>query len=218
MKTSILYFLSFFFISFPCKARNNEYTKNMLVAKTMSDTATVENTLVTTANYFERIALMNPDKWLPYYYAAYCYTKISHLNKVAEKRDAWVDKAQIEIDKAYELDPKNSEILVMKGFVLQARMDINPMIRGFKYYKETMEYFDKARELNPDNPRSYLWKGVNLYHTPSIFGGGRDKAYPLIKIAIEKFKANPPNDKLAPDWGYKYALEMIEKCKLVITF
>jgi tetratricopeptide (TPR) repeat protein len=213
MKKSVLYFLFFIFITLPGKAGDNDYIINMLNAKTMTDTATVQSTLVTAANYFERIALMNPEKWLPYYYAAYCYTRISHLNKGADKRDAWVDKAQIEIDKAFKNDPKNSEILVMKGFVLQARMDINPMVRGFEYNKETLAYFDKAIELNPDNPRSYLWKGVNLYHTPSFFGGGKDKAYILINTAIEKFKANPPKDMLAPDWGYKYALEMIEKCK-----
>jgi hypothetical protein len=213
MKKSMLYLLFFIFISFSGNAGNNDYSRNMLHAKTMTDTATIENTLVTAANYFERIALMNPDKWLPYYYAAYCYTRISHMNKTDEKRDYWVDKAQAEIDKAYELDAKNSEIMVMKGFILQARMDISPMIQGFKYNSETMEYFDMARELNPDNPRSYLWKGVNLYHTPEMFGGGKEKAYSLIKTAIEKYNANSPKDTLAPDWGYKYALEMIEKCK-----
>lgn len=156
---------------------------------------------------------MNPDKWMPCYYAAYCYARISHKNKTDEKRDYWVDKAQALINKAYELDPKNSEILVMKGFVLQARMDISPMVRGFKYNSETMAYFDEAREIDPENPRSYLWKGVNLFHTPEMFGGGKQQAYPLIKTAIEKFKTNPPKDSLAPDWGYSYAFEMIEKCK-----
>lgn len=213
MRKSIFYFLLLFTFSLSNKAQKNDYIFNMLHAKKMCDTAKLENTLIIAANYFERIAFINPDKWLPYYYAAYCFTRISHMNKDADKRDAWIDKAQVQIDKAYEIDPKNSEILVMKGFILQARMDISPMVRGFKYNSETMEYFDKAREMNPDNPRSYLWKGVNLFHTPAMFGGGKDIAYPLIKTAIEKYKSNPPKDSLAPDWGYPYALEMIEKCK-----
>jgi tetratricopeptide (TPR) repeat protein len=213
MKNPTLCFLLFICISIPGKAGNNDYAKNMLLAKTMSDTATVENTLVIAASYFERIALMTTGKWLPYYYAAYCYVRISYMNKTHEKRDYWVDKAQIEIDKACEIDPKNSEILVMQGFVLQAKMDISPMVRGFKYNDETLGYFDKAKEINPDNPRSYLWKGVNLFYTPEMFGGGKDKAYPLIKAAIEKYKSNPSKDSIAPDWGYPYALEMFEKCK-----
>lgn len=209
----MLYFLFFIFITVPGRAGNNDYAINMLQAKTMIDTATIENTLVIAANYFERIALMNTDKWLPCYYEAYCYIRISYMYKKADKRDLWIDKAQIMIDKAYEIDPENSEILVMKGFLLQARMDINPMIRGFKYNKETLGYFDKAKEIDPDNPRSYLWKGVNLFNTPEIFGGGKKIAYPIIKTAIEKYKSNPPKDSLAPDWGYPYALEMIEKYK-----
>jgi hypothetical protein len=213
MKKSMLSFQIFIFIAFTAKAGNNDYTINMLHAKKMTDTATIENTLVIAANYFERIALMNPGKYLPYYYAAYCYTRISHMNKTDKKRDYWVDKAQTEIDKANEIDPKNSEIMVMKGFVLQARMDISPMVRGFKYNSETMGYFDQAREIDPENPRSYLWKGVNLFHTPKMFGGGKDKAYPLIKTAIEKYKSNSSKDSLAPDWGYTYAMEMMEKCK-----
>jgi hypothetical protein len=213
MKKNLMYLLYFIFISFSGKAQMNDYVSNMLIAKKMCDTATKENTLITAANYFERIAFINPDKWLPYYYAAYCYTRISHMNKDTDKRDVWVDKAQMNIDKAYEIDPKNSEILVMKGFVLQSRMDISPMIRGFKYNSETMEYFEMAKELNPNNPRSYLWKGVNLFYTPQMFGGGKDIAYPLIKTAIEKYKSNPPKDSIAPGWGYPYALEMLEKCK-----
>lgn len=209
----MLNLLFFVFIAFPGKAGDTVYTTNILNAKKMCDTASVEKTLVMAASYFERIAFVNSDKWLPYYYAAYCYTRISYMYKTDEKRDFWIDKAQTEIDKAYELDPKNSEIFVMKGFVLQARMDISPMIRGFKYNSETMGYFDRAKEINPENPRSYLWKGVNLFHTPVIFGGGKDKAYVLIKTAIDKYTLFPPKDSIAPDWGYPYALEMIKKCK-----
>jgi len=213
MTKKVFYFLWIIIVSFSAKAQNNDYFINMLHAKTMIDTAKVENTVVTAANYFKRIALVNQNKWLPYYYAAYCYTWLSHMTTNDDKRDSWVDKAQAEIDKAYKLDSKNSEILVMKGFILQARMDISPMVRGFKYNSETMEFFDKAREIDPNNPRSYLWKGVNLLNTPGMFGGGKDKAFPLIKTAIEKYNLNLPKDPLSPDWGYSYALEMIEKCK-----
>ena len=192
---------------------NNPYVENMKQAKYIMDSATFEKSYVTAAGYFERIASMNSAEWLPHYYAAFCFTRASHLNTEAARQDMWVDKAQAEIDKALVLEPANAEVLIMKGFVLQARMNINPMVRGFQYNNETMECFNKARAIDPENPRSYLWEGVNLLHTPEAFGGGKESACPLIRKALEKFAVFVPADSLAPNWGYAYAREMKENCK-----
>jgi hypothetical protein len=97
--------------------------------------------------------------------------------------------------------------------VLQARMYINPMARGYQYTNETMGYFEKARTIDPENPGSYLWQGVNVLHTPESYGGGKQNALPLIKKAIEKYATFVPADSLAPHWGYSYAMEMLEECK-----
>jgi hypothetical protein len=200
-------------VFFSGKPSDNPYIENMMQAKAMMDSATIENTYARSANYFERIAIVNPDEWLPRYYAAFCYARASHLNTEASRQDMWVDKAEAEIDKAAAIEPSNPEILVMKGFVLQARMNIDPMVRGFLYFGESMECFRKARALDPENPRSYLWEGVNLLHTPEAFGGGKDNACPLIRKSLEKFASFVPADSLAPDWGYQYAKEMAETCK-----
>ena len=111
------------------------------------------------------------------------------------------------------MQPENSEIYVMKGFILQARMNIDPMIRGMKFNGKCLKMFEKAKEFNTDNPRSYLWHGVNLYNTPSFFGGGKDKALPLLEKAIEKYDSFKPLNSISPDWGKEYAEEMIIKCK-----
>jgi tetratricopeptide (TPR) repeat protein len=195
------------------KPSKNPYADNMIKAMTMMDSASVEKSYAAAANYFERIAAVNSSEWLPHYYAAFCYTRASHLNTEAASQDMWVDKAQTEIDKAIAIEPANSEVLVMKGFVLQARMNINPTVRGYQYNSETMECFKKARAIDPENPRSYLWEGVNLLHTPEAFGGGKDNACPLIHKSLEKFASFVPADSLAPDWGYNYAKEMAETCK-----
>jgi hypothetical protein len=92
-------------------------------------------------------------------------------------------------------------------------MNIDPAVRGFQYNSEVMGYFDKAREIDPENPRTYLWQGVNLMHTPASFGGGIEKACPLIRKAVEKFGTFVPADSLAPNWGSTYAKDMMEKCK-----
>jgi hypothetical protein len=175
MKTTIA-FLFLALTSVHAKSAGDAYTENMLAAKTMEDTASTEQTLLQAANYFIRISGVNTDQWLPHYYAAYCFARISHMNHDADICDKWVDRAQNEVDKAFVIAPDNDEVLVMKGFVLQARMNINPMVRGFQFFEETMGYFTKASEINAANPRAYLWKGVNLLHTPEQFGGGNRAA------------------------------------------
>lgn len=213
MKKTIAFLILALMLPVCAKSAGDPYTENMLAAKTMTDTATSEQTLLTAANYFIRIAAMNPDQWLPHYYAAYSYARISHMNHEADIRDKWVDMAQAEVDKAFEIAPENAEVLVMKGFVLQARMIINPMVRGFHFFEESMGYFSKAIEIDDANPRAYLWKGVNLLNTPEAFGGGKQRGCPLIREAIARFETFDSSDPIAPAWGYSYAQDMLKTCQ-----
>jgi tetratricopeptide (TPR) repeat protein len=45
-----------------------------------------------------------------------------------------------------------------------------------------------------------LGKGIGALHTPAMFGGGMDKAEPLVRQAIELFQQEPP-DRPWPNWG-----------------
>ena len=200
-------------VSIVSYGQNEKYINMMEKTIFLMDTASSIETLQQAANQFQRIGDVKQGQWLPYYYCAYCYTQISHKEKEDKKKDLFVDKAEEFIGKADKMQPENSEIYVMKGFILQARMNIDPMIRGMKYNKTCIEMFEKARELDPDNPRSYLWHGVNLYNTPSFFGGGKDKASPLIEKAIEKYDSYTPLNSIAPNWGKEYAEKMIIKYK-----
>jgi hypothetical protein len=92
-------------------------------------------------------------------------------------------------------------------------MNVNPLVRGYQFFEESMGYFNKAIEINPDNPRAYLWKGVNLLHTPEQFGGGKQTACPLIRVSINKFESLTVSDPLAPAWGYDYAREIVKTCQ-----
>lgn len=175
------------------------------------DTATTISSLREAVNRFERIGNTIQNQWLPYYYCAYCCTRISHKEEADKKRDLYVDQAEYYIDLAGRIDPENSEIYVMQGFILQARMDIDPMVRGMKYNSKCLEMFEKAKEIDPGNPRSYLWHGVNIFNTPSFFGGGKEKALPLLEKALEKFNSFIPESPIHPDWGREYAEMMLDK-------
>ena len=212
MKRYILISLIYAF-SLSLDAQNSNYIKAMKSTLVMMDTSTSIEFLQYAANDFERIGDAVEDEWLPYYYCAYCYVQISYLVKADKKRDIYIDKAVEFNNRADNISTDNSEIYVMKGFILQARMKIDPMTRGMKYNSECITMFKKAIGLNPENPRSYLWYGVNLYNTPSFFGGGKDKAFPLLQKAAIKFDAFKPKSEIHPDWGKAYTNKMLSKYK-----
>lgn len=210
MKRYIFIILTFVF-SLSLSAQYNDYTNAMKkTIKLMDSSSTIEH-LQFVANNFERIGNTVKDEWLPYYYCAYCYVQINYLFKSDKKRDIYLDKAEEFNNKADNLSPDNSEIYVMKGFILQARMNIDPMTRGMKYNKECIAMFKKSQELNPENPRSYLWYGTNLYNTPSFLGGGKEKAFLLLQKAAAKFDIFKPESEIHPDWGKTYAKKMLSK-------
>ncbi|HEX2395711.1 MAG TPA: hypothetical protein VHI78_10210, partial [Bacteroidales bacterium] len=74
-------------------------------------------------------------------------------------------------------------------------------------------YFTRASEIDPANPRAYLWKGVNLLHMPEAFGGGKQSGCPLIREALLRFEAITVSDPIAPAWGYAYAREIVIGCQ-----
>lgn len=193
--------------------QSDEYIKSMKLNIDLIDAAESIKEFQQAANQFSRVGDVMENEWLPYYYCAYCYTQISHLEKEDKKRDLYLDKAQECIDIADKIVPENSEIYVMKGFILQARMKIDPMIRGLHYNKSCLAFFEKAKIFDPQNPRSYLWHGVNLFNTPTFMGGGKKKALPLLELAIEKFNSFKPISNIHPNWGRKYAEDILTECR-----
>ncbi len=210
-KLIILNFL--ILLSVLSKAQTNEYQKKMLETIAIMDAADEINNLQIAANQFQRIGEVMRNEWLPYYYSAYCDIRISYLKKDDKQKDSYLDKAEELIGLAENLSRNNDEIYVLKGFLLQARINIDPMIRGILLHNKCLKMFEQARDINPDNPRSYLWHGVQLFNTPSFWGGGKEKALPLLETAIEKYNQFEQPNSICPNWGLEYAKKIINKCK-----
>jgi hypothetical protein len=62
------------------------------------------------------------------------------------------------------------------------------------------------------NPRPYVYKDQSAYYTPGNFGGGCEKAKPLMETALEKFKIFKPASEIHPNWGKNDANEIINEC------
>ena len=153
------------------------------------------------ANQFERITQTEKTEWLPLYYASYAYIMISFQEPDNAKKDTYLDQAQKYLDQALAIDPNESELYMLQGFLYPSRINIDPMNRGMIYMGKMNTALDKSLELNPDNPRVYYLRATMTFHMPEAYGGGAAKALPFYKKADEKFKIYKPKTDLSPNWG-----------------
>lgn len=153
------------------------------------------------ANRFERIAQTEKAEWLPLYYASFAYAMLSYQEPDNAKKDTFLDHAQRFLDQALAIDPNESELHMLQGFLYPARINIDPMTRGMAYMEKLNASLDKALELNPDNPRVYYLRGTMTFHMPEAYGGGAEKALPYFSTADEKFRIFKPKTELSPNWG-----------------
>ena len=198
-------------INLTAHTQDDKYTKIMKSSIAKLDTAELQSTWIKAANKFERVASAEKDKWQPYYWSAYCNIVQVYMEKDKEKIDSHLDKADKLIHLADSLSPKNSEIVALQGWSYGARIAVDPMTRGMKYGPMSGKKYEEAKILNPENPRCYYLSGVATLFTPEMFGGGKEKAKPILEEALEKFKVFEPATEVDPDWGEEQCVKMLER-------
>ncbi|WP_461052931.1 hypothetical protein [Spirosoma arcticum] len=166
----------------------------------------------TVANQFERIASAEPNEWLPRYYAGMMYVYSGFTGKNEAEKDKFLDQADSNLKAAETLSPDNDELAVLKAYIAQARMTVDPANRWQQYGPQIQAGIAKAKSLNANNPRSYVLEGSGLMFTPEQFGGGPAVACPVLKQAVEKFATFKPVSDLHPMWGKAQIEPMLEKC------
>lgn len=212
MKTLFtILFCSFLFIAL--HAEDNKYEAAMKKNLTRLDSAKGVADFLDGANSFERIAKAEKDKWLPYYYTSFFYTVASLTENATEKKDAYLDKADIFIHIADSLKPDNSEIYTVLAMISQARMAVDPMNRWMKYGALTTEYINKATAIDSLNPRPDYLTGVGLFYTPEQFGGGPKVAKPILEKSLAKFEKFVPENELMPNWGKDIIVGLLAQIK-----
>ncbi|RNI30190.1 hypothetical protein EFA69_11875 [Rufibacter immobilis] len=206
-----LLILPFLFLALFVNAQAN-YQTALTDALTKMKTANTAEEMQSVANQCSRIVSAEPKEWLPNYYAAYTNITLTFLLKDDDQRDQVLDKAQTFLDRALKLQPKESELYVLQGYLHQARLVVSPMMRGMKYSGLASTALEKAKTLNPNNPRVYFLLGQNAFNTPKMFGGGTDVAKPILAKAKEKYATQKPANALLPNWGESRALALLAKC------
>jgi Tfp pilus assembly protein PilF len=117
------------------------------------------------------------------------------------KKDTYLDQAQKYLDQAMTIEPNESELYMLQGFLYPSRINIDPMNRGMQYLGKMNVSLDKALELNPDNPRVYFLRATMTFHMSEAYGGGAAKALPIFRTADEKYRIFKPKSDLSPNWG-----------------
>ncbi len=211
MKKAVLLF-SVFILLTNVYGQSDAYYKNMGQNLQKFGTAQTIEDWQTLANQFDRIANVEKTEWLPSYYAAQSTIFMSFQEQDKSKVDAYLDQAQKFLDRAMEIKQDESEIHVLQGLLYQARIGVDPMARGQKYSMMASSCFEKAKELNAENPRIYYLEGMSVMNTPEMFGGGKKNALPLLQLANEKFEKFAPSTQLSPNWGKENNLEQLSIC------
>lgn len=160
---------------------------------------------------FERIAMTESARWEPLYYAAFAQINMSFREQDGDKKDAILDLAEKNIEKALAVNGNKSELHALQGFLYQGRIQVSAM-RGMTYSQKAASILEEALKENPENPRALFLLGQNIYFTPKMFGGGAKNALSKFMEAKQKFEKEKGIDGISPKWGEKANLRMIESC------
>ncbi len=209
MKKLVLFLL----LSFPIFAFQAQTLEEKLTALFLEfDTTQVFSAKMAASSKLELLANMESENYAFNYYAAYSKAMISYMEKDKDRKDMFLDVADSFLEKVKQLQPKNEETFILSALLANARL----VVDGGSRWKKQGDIFnanmDAAIAINPNNPRIYHLKGVALYFTPKMFGGGAKNALEYLEKAKTMFVNQVNGNILLPYWGEKRNLYFISEC------
>ncbi len=209
MKKLVLFLL----LSFPIFAFQAQTLEEKLSALFLEfDTTQVFSAKMAASSKLELLANMESENYAVNYYAAYAKAMISYMEKDKDRKDMFLDVADSFLEKVKQLQPKNEETFILSALLANARL----VVDGGSRWKKQGDIFnanmDAAIAINPNNPRIYHLKGVALYFTPKMFGGGAKNALEYLEKAKTMFVNQVNGNILLPYWGEKRNLYFISEC------
>ncbi|GEC79450.1 hypothetical protein [Flavobacterium aquatile] len=161
---------------------------------------------------FERIASVEKTNWLPNYYVALVNTTEAFNPANAKNATALINKAQTALDAAELISPNNPEILIMQAMINTALIVQDPMTNGMKLSAPTIELYDKAIKLAPENPRAVFGKAEFEIGGAQYWGTDTKPMCEQVAKSIELFAKFKPESQFHPSWGLDRAQETLKNC------
>ena len=210
MKSATIFLLTIL-ISFPALSQGRKYQKGMRKALEQMEEAADRESILRSVSTFEQFAQDYPDQWIPLYYASQILITTSFEESDPDARDDMLARAKKSLDACLKLVPEESEVKVIEALYYIGMMGVDPEIRGPQYFEDANWALERARELNPDNPRAVFLDGMMALNLPDFMGGGPAAAKPIFLEARKKFEAFHNDDPLWPSWGPDVVEEELEK-------
>jgi tetratricopeptide (TPR) repeat protein len=192
---------------------NDKYTEIMQTNISAVYRAQTVEEYQASANAFYRIAEAEKTKWEPYYYEAFAYVMMATRVQDGATKDVHLDAASKALEAALLLQPAESELIALEGFVHMMRVTVDPASRGQLYSGKAFQSFNKAIALNPENPRALSLLAQMQLGTAQFFGSPTTDACATVDKALEKFGSYQSTNSLAPVWGKSMTESVKAKCK-----
>ncbi len=211
MKTIILsLFLS---IQISVLANDEKYKEQMAKQIEIVYTAETIDELQPAVNTLDRIASAEKTKWEPYYYSAFGSIMMATRITEAARKDAYLDAALAAIENGKKINANESELIALEGFVHMLRVSVDPATRGQQYSSLAFQTYNKALNMNPENPRALSLLAQMQLGTARFFGSSTEEACGTAKKALEKFDTFKSENQLAPVWGKGMTEGLLKNCK-----
>jgi len=212
MKKAII-LLAITLVSLPAISQGRKYQKGMLKAIEKMNESNDNAAYLECVATFEEFAEANPTQWIPSYYAAQMLIITSFDEGDPATRDKLLEKANKSLGYALKMEPSESEIHVMQAFYYIAMMAVDPETRGPEYFQDVSWVLNKAKELNPANPRGAYLEAMMALNMPDFLGGGPAAAKPIFLEAEKLFKEFQNEDPLWPSWGADQVKDELKRLK-----
>ena len=164
------------------------------------------------SDLFERIASAEKSSWLPNYYVTLVNTTASFGTQDKEKINGLLTKAQDALDIEMVKNQNNAELYVLQALIYTAWIVYDPMTNGMKLSAKTMEMYEKAESLEPNNPRVVFSKADFQIGGAKWTGVDTKPLCAQIEKAIGLFATFKPETPFSPTWGLERAQETLKNC------
>lgn len=165
------------------------------------------------ANLFERIAAAEKDNWLPPYYAAQVLIIQGFEIKDKDKLDSQLKKAQDLINNATAISKDNPEIIILQALLHTVWVAYDGATYGMQLSPKVAALYEKAANIDPNNPRVVLNKAEWNMGAAQFFGQDTTPFCKDIERALELFANFKPETPFHPNWGKERAEQVLASCK-----
>jgi len=192
---------------------NKNYEKAMREALDHLEAASSVAELLPVSNQFDRIADVKKEDWLPQYHAAYTRVMMAAMEVDNDKKDVYLDAAQLNLDAVEKLEHDASERMALQGFLHMIRMSVDQN-RGMELGMKCGSIIQQAYEHNNDNPRAVLMLGQFQFGSAQFMGQDTSEACGLFDETLRLLDQleNETQGAFYPSWGRLIAVHGKQQC------